>query len=92
MDIYEQIVVKIILAQEAIIGPVAVEQAQQVSGLDIDWVKRKISIIGDKAAAIDQLVKQYEGLFGQISVEVCRESAAALIRQLTPEQLPEALK
>ena len=37
MDLFEQIVVKIIQQQEAIIGPIAVEQAKQVKKLKIDW-------------------------------------------------------
>ncbi len=93
MDIYAQIAVKIIAAQEAIIGPVAVEQAKQVTGIHVDWVKQQISIDGDEAAAIDQLVEQYKGLFGQISVEVCKESAAPLARQLSSDDaLPKVFQ
>lgn len=92
MDVYAQIAVKIIKAQEAIIGPVAVEQAQQIRSLQINWPQQKISINGNKSAAINQLVKKYQDLFGQISVEVSKEAAASLIGQLRQDQLPEALK
>ncbi len=92
MDIYAQIAAKIIAGQEAIIGPVAVEQAQQVHNLKVDWPKHQVSISGDEADAIDELVEKYKNLFGQISVEVSKESAGALIGQLAADKLPKALK
>ena len=92
MDVYSQIAVKIIKQQESIIGPVAVEQAKKVSGLTIDWDKQSVTISGDEAAAIDKLIDQYKDLFGQISVEVCKEAAGSLIGQLPANGLPKELK
>jgi hypothetical protein len=92
MDVYEQIIEKIIKAQEAIIGPVAIEQAQRVPHLTIDWAKHQIDIQGDEAEAVDALVGVYQELFGQISKEVSKEAAASLIGQLPSGDLPEALK
>ena len=92
MDIYEQIVAKIIRSQEAIIGPVAVEQAEQVPNLKVDWSKHEASISGDEAKAIDQLIEKYKELFGQISVEVSKEAASKLLSQLSPGQLPKSLE
>ncbi len=92
MDVYAQIAVKIIKSQENIIGPVAIEQASQVSNLKVDWAKHEVSIGGDEAKAIDQLVDKYKELFGQISVEVSKEAAASLTGKLPAGKLPEALK
>jgi hypothetical protein len=92
MDLYAQIVEKIIKAQETIIGPVAIEQAQRVKGLHLDWDNHKITIDGDEADVVDNLVDVYKELFGQISVEVSKEAAASLLSQLQGDQLPEALK
>lgn len=94
MDIYAQIAVKIIKSQETIIGPVAIEQAQRVPHLKVDWNKDKqvIEIDGNETKVIDSLVEAYKELFGQISVEVCKEAASSLIGQLSAGQLPEALK
>jgi hypothetical protein len=92
MDVYEQIVVKIIKSQEAIIGPVAIEQAQRVPHLTVDWDKQKVDIGGNKTEVIDALVEVYKELFGQISVEVSKEAASSLIGQLPAGQLPQALK
>jgi nitric oxide reductase large subunit len=91
MDIYGQIAEKIIEKQETIMGPVAVEQAEHVSDLNIDWANHNVIVSGDAAKAIDRLVEQYKNLFGQISVEVSKEAAASLLSELTPEQQPLTL-
>jgi len=92
VDVYAQIAVKIIEQQESIIGPVAIEQAKQVSGIKVDWPKKTIAISGDERTAIDGLVEKYKELFGQISVEVCKEAAAKVDGQLTADQLPKSLQ
>ena len=93
MDIYEQIAVKIVAGQETIIGPVAVEQAQRVSHLKLDWGKHEAAIDkGNGVETLEGLIKVYQELFGQISVEVSRQSAATLLSQLADNQLPAALK
>jgi hypothetical protein len=92
MDVYEQIIVKIIKSQEAIIGPVAVEQARRVPHLKVDWDKKNIDIDGNEANAIDGLIEVYKELFGQISVEVSKDAAASLIGQLPAGHLPKALE
>ena len=92
MDVYAQIAVKIIEQQESIIGPVAIEQAKRVSGLKVDWGKKEVSISGNESSIIDKLVDQYKELFGQISVEVCKEAASSLVSQLPAGGTPQALK
>jgi len=92
MDVYAQIAVKIIESQEAIIGPVAVEQAQRIPNLQVDWATKQVTVTGDESGVIDALVEVYKELFGQISVEVSKEAAASLIGGIPPEELPEALK
>lgn len=92
MDVYVKIIEKIIRAQEAIIGPVAVEQAQRVPGLKVNWSKHDIKIDGDETKVVNSLVEIYQGLFGQISKEVSKEAAAPLLSQLPTAQLPEALR
>lgn len=92
MDVYAQIVESIIRHQEAIIGPVAIEQAQQIADLQIDWPNHKVSVGGDPVRVIDNLVQAYKSLFGQISVEVSKEAAASLLGQLHPDRLPQTLK
>jgi len=91
-DVYSQIVESIIRHQEAIIGPVAIEQAEQISGLRVDWDHHEVTISGDPIHVIDMLVQAYKNLFGQISVEVSKEAASALIGRLQPDRLPHTLK
>jgi hypothetical protein len=92
MDLYAQMAIKIIQGQEAIIGPVAVEQAERISGLKLDWSAHEVSIEGNKSKIIDSLIGVYKELFGQISVEVSKEAVANLASQLPADGLPEALK
>lgn len=91
MDVYAEIVVRIIKDQEAIIGPVAVEQAMHIPNLEVDWAKHKVTVKADGAKVIDKLVGQYKELFGKISVEVCREAAEPFISKLPEGHLPKSL-
>jgi hypothetical protein len=91
-QIFDQIAEKIIEQQEAIIGPVAVEQAKQVMALKVDWPQHDVDISGDPQQAIDALVAQYKELFGQIAVETCKDAASRYLAQLPADQLPNSLK
>lgn len=91
-DVFNQMVIKIISEQENIIGPLAVEQAEKVNGLKVNWQKKQISIIGDEKTVIDSLVKQYERIFGQASVEICKEVASSFLDKLTKNKIPSILQ
>ena len=91
-DLYAQIAVKIIQGQEAIIGPVAVEQAQRVPNLTIDWTVHSVAMTGNQVEVIQALIEKYKELFGQISVEVSKQAAASLLSQLPANGLQELLK
>lgn len=91
-QIYQSLVVNIIEHQESIIGPVAVERATAVKGLTVNWKNKSVSISGEPKSVIDQLVEQYKALFGQISVEVCKEAVGRLAQQLSSEQMPASLR
>lgn len=90
MDIFAQMAEKIIKEQESIIGPVALEQARKVSGLNVDWQKHEVALAGDEKAIIEKLVEQYQHLFGQTSVEVCKDAIRNL--QVPPDNLPALLR
>jgi len=91
MDVYSQIVERIIKQQESIIGPIAVEQAGHVPNLKVNWDKKDVMVSGDGAKVVDDLVEQYKELFGKISVEVCREAAGPLIKDIPKGKLPKTL-
>lgn len=91
MDPVAQAVSKIIKEQQAIIGPVALDQAKKVTGLTIgsgDDVK----VTGNKKEALGDLVKQFEKLFGRASVQVCKEAFEPFADKISQTDIPEILK
>jgi hypothetical protein len=91
MDIHAQIASKIIQAQESIVGPVAFEQAKKVAGLKIGKTDTDIKLEGDKKAVLEQLIKQYEGMFGRASIEVCKNAVRGIINNVPKDQVPQLL-
>lgn len=91
MDVYIKIILKIIDAQESIVGPVAIEQAKKVTNLSINWPKHSVKIKGDPMLAIDSLVQQYSKLFGKVSVEVCKEASSHYLTELEKSKKPSSL-
>lgn len=93
MDIFGKLAEKIIEQQEGIIGPIALEQAEKVSGLSIDWKKHTVTVDGkDKTAVIEHLIEQYKALFGQASVEACKDAVKSIIQDLPKESRPSLLQ
>jgi len=92
MDIFAKLTEQIIREQENIIGPVALEQARKVTGLKINWEKREFSFSGNKKDIMEKLVEKYRDLFGQVSVEFCRQAVKDLIIQIPKEQRPSLLQ
>ena len=91
MDVYSQMAERIIKQQESIIGPVAIEQAEHIHNLKVDWGKHEVSVSGEGSKVIDDLVDKYKELFGKISVEVCKEAAGPLMSKLPAGELPKTL-
>lgn len=92
MDIYSQIAEKIIKEQENVIGPIALEQAKKVPGLTINWDKHEVVISGNKKDIVDALVDKYKNLFGQASVEVCRDAVRGITSSVPKSDLPVLLQ
>lgn len=91
MDIYGQVVEKIITEQEKIIGPVALEQARKVPGLTVDLQKHEVKIEGNKKDILQKLVEQYQHLFGQASVEVCKDAAREFVKKVPAGGMPSLI-
>lgn len=92
MDIFSQLAARIIEHQELIIGPVAIQQAEQVDGLKLDWSKHEANVSGNQPAVLDNLVGQFQTLFGQSAVEASKEASAQLVPQLPKDKLPKFLR
>ena len=94
-NIFTQISFRIIKAQEAVIGPIAWDEARKVPGVNIDQA-RSLIYFSDQTVnakdAINNLVAQYERIFGKASHAVCRDAVQDIIAEIPPEEIPESLK
>lgn len=90
MENYETIAQAIVKHQESIVGPLAWSEAEKVSGVTVK--NKQVSIAGEGKRVLEQLVKQYETLFGQASVEVCRDALRPLRSKLKGVEIPKILE
>ena len=88
---YEQIVAQIIKDQEAIIGPLASDQARKVGGIQLD-TNGEVKITGNGKDVLGNLVNKYSEFFGQASVEVCKEAVKEVYPGVPSEDLPDILR
>ena len=92
MTIEEQMAHQIIKEQETIIGPIAWEEANKVTGLRVDISAHTVAVEGNSKEVLEKLVAQYERLFGPASREVCKDAVRPLLGQVPPEEVPAVLK
>lgn len=91
MDPYAEAVSRIIKEQQSIIGPIALDQAKKVAGLEVTGAD-DIKITGNKKTVLDNLVHQYAKLFGRASIEVCKEAFSAVSDKIPSADIPDILK
>ena len=91
MDIYSQAVAEIIKQQQLVIGPLALDQARKVMGLNIT-AESHFAISGIEKEVLVHLVQQCSQIFGQASVEVCKEALKHLKSPPSRDDLPEILR
>lgn len=91
MSSLDAVAEKIIHEQELVIGPLAWSEARKVSGLLVGADHHVALGAGDQKTVIDNLVAQYERLFGRASHEVCKEAAATLIAGMSRGDVPASL-
>lgn len=94
IDITLEIITKIILEQELIIGPLAWEEAAKVEGISVSEAEKVVKITNNinTSDTINKLVKQYERLFGRASVEACKDAVKGLLPKLKQDEIPEMLR
>lgn len=92
--LFPQIASRIIKEQELVIGPLAWDEARKVQGLKIiDQKKGEVNLQnGDAKGIINNLVAQYERIFGKASHEVCKEAVQDLIAEMSQDEIPSSLK
>jgi hypothetical protein len=91
-DPFSQAVQSIVNEQETIIGPLALEQARKVKGLEIDIATHQVKFDGNKTEILDHLVRQYQAIFGQTSVQVCKDAVQPLLSKLSAQEIPSSLR
>jgi hypothetical protein len=91
MDPVAQAVSRIIKEQQAIIGPIALDQAKKVSGLSLTSTE-DLKVTGNKKQTLENLVKQYEKLFGKASIQVCKEAFEPFSDKIAQTDIPDILK
>lgn len=88
---YTTLATEIIRSQSMVIGPLAFDQAKQVNGITVDE-SLTVSITGEGREVLHNLVIQSKGLFGQASVEMCKDAIRELHMEIDPKDLPEILR
>ncbi len=68
-----KLVLKIIVEQEKIMGPIAWYYATKVRGIQVINRDMKIVEINDDDFILDKLVEKYESILGKISREICMQ-------------------
>lgn len=91
MDPVAQAISRIIKEQQAIIGPVALDQAKKVDGLQLGGTD-DVKITGNKKEVLGNLVNQYSKLFGKASIEVCKEAFEPYSAKIPSADIPDILK
>ena len=90
MDIYTSLVAQIIKQQATVIGPLALDQARKVSGLEI-MNEGEIHLNGNGREILEKLVNEYSRLFGKASIEVCKDAIKEIQPPIKSEDLPSIL-
>ncbi len=83
----------IIEHQQNVIGPLALVQANKVSGLKVsDGDNIRVEVNGEVKAVLTDLVKKYEEMFGRASIEVCKDAVKEVKPPVPHEELPDILQ
>ncbi|MEP7166792.1 MAG: hypothetical protein ABI758_02325 [Candidatus Woesebacteria bacterium] len=93
VQIASKVAQAIVNHQRDIIGPLAFEQAGKVPGIVVS--QSTVSLqesLPDPANTLVGLVHKYEELFGQTSVEVCKDAVKELGSAISSKDLPAILQ
>ncbi len=82
----------IIRGQQVIIGPLAIEQANKVPGLQVSADLSVIKVTLAPKETLTKLVEQYEKLFGRASVEACKDAVKEYLPNFSDKDLPSSLQ
>ena len=89
---YKKAITNIIVEQESIIGPIAIDIAKKVDNIIISTDIESLKIKGDPKQTLEKLVGEYSNIFGKVSIEVCKSVIRDLQNEFTQEEIPEILR
>ena len=95
MENINVVIKSIVTHQQMVMGPLAIEQANTVEGLRVEGGGKVVVSSNAKSSPSDillNLVKKYEKLFGQASVEVCKDAIKESGVQIDDNNLPKILR
>jgi hypothetical protein len=90
MDAFSEVANQIVKEQKSIIGPLALDQARMVEGLVVE--QDDVKVVGNGKDVLTKLVNQYAKLFGQTSIEVCKEAFRPFSSKIPATDVPDVLK
>lgn len=82
---------KIIDSQKEVMGPLAFTLASQVEGVTFNR-DCSVQIDGDAKKVLHDLVTVYAQMFGQASIEICKDAVHSITPPIAPDMLPDELK
>jgi hypothetical protein len=81
INVYNTIILAIVKDQEKIIGPMALNEANSVKGLQLSDDYNLVTISGDPEKVANELVSNFKALFGNASIEIMKESINKAMQQ-----------
>lgn len=91
-DIGNSLIKLIITVHKELVGAYAIREANKVEGLQVSENLETISTTGDVKNIANRLILLYKGLFGDNSIQFCKQARAELLPEISQDQLPELLK
>lgn len=91
--IYNKILSRILKEQETILGSLAWQLAEKISGLRIiNKESFEVTIIGDPMAVIDNFVYRCERVFGSFARDASKQAVAFLLAEMPIDDIPSRLR
>ncbi len=84
---FKEIIEQVIAEQQHIIGPVAVQHAQKVDGMDVDDDGQVTAIERDGETLLKELLFSYKAVVGEQAVEVVKRKVRNSL-----DTVPDSLK
>ena len=91
-DTFMTLIKMIVSVHKELIGPYAIQVANRVPGLSISKDLATIDVQGEEKAITGELVQEYKKLFGNTSIELCKEAREDLLPSYPKENLPDILQ